>query len=408
MNVAPLKIAYVTMQFPVASEAFAAVELRALQRLGADITVLAYRRPPAHANALLAERGLANLPVDQGSLAATLRGLAEVVLRPQDSLPLIATVLWHCRGKPWQLAKALALVPRSLGMLKRLEVLKPDIVHLFWGHYPSLVGLLAKRRLPLTVVSHFLGAYDLEQGFPLSIQLARQADRVTTHAEANLPALAALGFDPARVDVCYRGIEVPTPLPAPKKIRGLMVVAERLVPQKRTTDTLRVFAEVAKRSPDARLHVLGDGPESPHLKSLARQLDIEARVIFAGHVSHDEVFRRLAEAEIAITMSQSPSERLPNALKEAMLQRCLCLTTRSTGIEELIDDGKTGLLVDPGDIAGAARVLGTTLNDGEAVARIGGRAQARILADFDIDRLMAERLRLWSTLNKARLSGAAA
>lgn len=403
-----MKIAYVTMQFPVPSEAFAAVELRALRRQGAEVTVLAYRSPPRGAETMLAERGLADLPVDQGGPGTTLAGLLQMLRHPLDSLTLIGTIFRHCWHSPIALAKALALVPRSLALLKRLESLRPEVVHLFWGHYPSLLGLLVKRRLPQITVSLFLGAYDLEQAFPLSALLAREADVVMTHARANLPALVALGLDPAKVEVCYRGIEIPAAPPAPRKTAGLMVVAERLVAQKRTADALQVFARVAETDPQAHLMVLGDGPEAASLRNLAARLGISKRVTFTGHLPQSEVLRHLAAAEVALTMSQSPSERLPNAVKEAMLQRCLCLSTRSTGIEELIRDGETGLLTEFGDIEGAARKLLAVLRDRTAADRISRQAQDHVLEHFDVDRLTAERLQLWAALRQTRAPGAAA
>lgn len=396
------------MQFPVASETFAAVEIRALRRRDAEVTVLAYRAPPMGAEAMLAERGLAGLPLDEGGAAATLEGLLLMLLRPGDSLYLIGTILRRCRRQPGHLAKALALVPRSLSLLRRLETLRPEVVHLFWGHYPSLLGLLVKRRLPDTILSLFLGAYDLERRFPLSTLLTEKADLVLTHARANLPAFAALGLDPQRVTVAYRGIEIPSPLPDPQKTRALMVVAERLVPQKSTAEALRLFAEVARTLPEARLRVLGDGPEKARLQGLAAQLGVADLVTFAGHLPQQEVFRHLAEAEVALTLSQSPSERLPNALKEAMLQRCLCLAARSAGIEELIADGETGLIAEADDRAGTARRLVALLKDPPALARIGAKAQARIAADFDVDHLMAARLQQWAALRRERQPGAAA
>lgn len=400
-----MKIAYVTMQFPVASETFAAVEIRALRRLGAEVSVLDYRGAVADAEEMLAERGLDNLQIDHGGSAANLRGFLQMVRRPTDSLWLIASILRHCWRKPPQLLKALVLVPRSSDLLRQLSTLRPDVVHLFWGHYPSLIGLLAKRRLPGVIVSHFLGAYDLRHRFPLSSMLAHQADLLLTHAKANLPELARLGVPSERVQVSYRGVEIPANLPSPAKSGGLMVVAERLVPLKRTDDVLRLFAEVTKELPNARLRVLGDGPEAAALADLAARLGIGSKVAFMGHVAHEEVFRHLAEAEVALT--QSSTERLPNTLKEAMLRRCVCLTTRTTGIEELIADGETGIVVDPGDIAAAARRLLEVLRDPAAAARMGARAQAKIVVDFDVDRLMAERLRQWSALRQVGAAGAA-
>ncbi len=401
-----MKIAYVTMQFPVASETFAAVEIRALRRRGAEVSVLAYRGAVADAEATLAERGLNDLQVNHGGSAANLRGILQMMRRPADSLWLIALILRHCWRKPLQLLKALVLVPRSFDLLRHLSTLQPDVVHLFWGHYPSLIGLLVKRRLPGVKVSHFLGAYDLRHRFSLSSLLAHQADLLLTHAEANLPALAELGVPSERVQISYRGVEIPANLPSPAKSRGLMVVAERLVPLKRTDNVLRLFAEVANELPNVHLRVLGSGPEAAALEDLAARLGIGSKVTFTGHVAHEEVFRHLAEAEVALT--QSSTERLPNALKEAMLRRCVCLSTRTPGIDELITDGESGIVVDPGDIAAAARRLLEVLRDPAAAARMGALAQAKIVAEFDVDRLMAERLRQWSALVQDRADGAAA
>jgi glycosyltransferase involved in cell wall biosynthesis len=403
-----MKIAYVTMHFPVPSEAFAAVEIRALQRQGAEVTVLAYRGAPADAGQLLAERGLADLPVDYGGIAATLQGLLAMLARPGESLWLLGKVLRGCWRNPGHLLKALSLMPRSFAMLQKLEALRPEVVHLFWGHYPSLLGLLVRRSLPGVVISQFLGAYDLERRFPLSAALAQQADVVITHARANLPALAMLGLPEDRVDVAYRGIEIPPDLLKPGKTRGLMVVAERLVPQKRTADALRLFAEIARRRPEAQLMIFGGGPEAGRLQTLAAQLGIAERTVFAGHVPQPEVLRALEAAEVALTLSQSPSERLPNVLKEAMLRRCLCLSTRSPGIGELVEDGETGLLVEAGNSAAAAQRLMAVLADPQAVERIGQAAQDRVRAGFDVDRLMADRLARWSALVRRQEAGAAA
>lgn len=403
-----MKIAYVSIQFPVASEAFAAVEVRALRRLGAEVSVLTYRGAAKGAEAMLAQRGLADLEVDHGGPAAGVRGLLQVALRPGDSLWLVGMILFCCWCRPVQLVKALALVPRSLALLQRVESLRPDVVHLFWGHYPSLLGLLVQRRLPHIVVSLFLGSYDLETSFPLSARLAQQADLVATHARANLPALAALGLPPERVQVTYRGIELPSSPPTPEKDRGLMVVAERLVTEKHTSDALRVFAALSRDVPAARLQVLGQGPQAEVLKGLARQLDITERVTLAGHVPHSEALEILARAEVALTMSRSPSERLPNIMKEAMLQRCLCLSTRTPGIEELIDDGENGLIVELGDVDTAAGRLKAVLLDHGATTEFGRRAQNKVVKEFNVDSLMAERLEQWVGLRRNARRGAAA
>jgi glycosyltransferase involved in cell wall biosynthesis len=302
----------------------------------------------------------------------------------------------------------LALVPRSLDLLQQVEALRPDVVHLYWGHFPSLLGLLVRRRLPGVLMSQFLGAYDLEEAFPLSGVMARQVDYLVTLSRAHVAAIAALGADPEDVRISFHGVDIPDPLPAPEKTRGLMVIAERLVPQKCTEDAIRVFAAVRRDLPEAQLFVCGSGPEMPRLRRLATELNLGASVRFAGHVPHSEILALLSRAEVALTMSLSPSERLPNVMKEAMLRRCLCLSSRTAGIEELIDDGETGLVVDLGDVDTAANRLKTLLANPEAVDCIGRHAQARIATDFDVDRLMAERLQIWPARRRGHRPGAAA
>lgn len=403
-----MKVAYVTIQFPVPSEAFAAVEMRALRRQGADLRVLTYRAEPDNAAAMLADRGLADLPIDHGSSAAMQRGLLLTLTRPSDALYLLRLIFSLCWNRPAQALKALALLPRSLDLLQRIEAEQPDVVHLYWGHYPSLVGLLVQRRLPRTLVSQFLGAYDLEEAFPLSGIMAREADYLVTLSRSNVAPIAALGAPAEKVRVSYHGVDIPRPLPTPVKAPGLMVAAERLVPQKHTADVLRVFAAVHRTLPQTRLVICGDGPERPRLEALAAELGLGDAVRFAGHVPHSEVLDLLNRAEISLSMSRSPSERLPNVMKEAMLRRCLCLSSRTAGIEELIDDGVNGLIVELGDVDAAALRLRAVLNDPAAVEAYGRHAQEKIVAEFDVDRLMAERLEQWSALRRDRRTDAAA
>jgi glycosyltransferase involved in cell wall biosynthesis len=180
------------------------------------------------------------------------------------------------------------------------------------------------------------------------------------------------------------------------------------VPQKCTADAVRVFARLRAAIPEVRLVVCGSGPELPRLQQQAKDLGMEGAVRFAGHLPHSELLSLLEQAEVTVTMSRSPSERLPNILKEAMLRRCLCLSTRTAGIEELIDDGDTGLIVELGDVDAAVGRLKQVLQHPPTAAEIGWRAQSTIVRDFDVDQLMAERLRQWSAVRQAREPGKAA
>ena len=81
-----MKVAYVTIQFPVPSEAFAAVEMRALRRQGADLRVLTYRAEPDNAAAMLADRGLADQYAGQSAEGSDQAKVGEHSVDPVEVL----------------------------------------------------------------------------------------------------------------------------------------------------------------------------------------------------------------------------------------------------------------------------------------------------------------------------------
>jgi glycosyltransferase involved in cell wall biosynthesis len=411
-----LRVSYVTMIFPASSETFACGDVQALTAAGVGVVVYAMRRPrpwPRGASSdplrrrsrklaaaeVLAERGLADLSVSHGSLAAIARGVWTASRRPSVMLDLISWVV-RCNWRaPVHLVKSLALVPRSLDIFASIQTHRPDVVHLFWGHYPAMVGYLVRRHLQEITVSVFLGAYDLERHYPGTAPVARAADVVWTHAHANVGAIACLGVHASRVRVVHRGVDVATSsVDGGKKVTGRVLTAGRLIKEKHTDDVLAVFAKILAREPHASLVVLGDGPERPRLLAMAASLGIAGAVNFLGHVSQHEVRREMAAAEVFVFMSRSEAERLPNVVKEAMASRCVCVVTETPGIRELVTDGKDGFVVAQGDVEGAARRIHDLLQHREHAGAIATAAHEQIIARFDVRHSMSLYEEWWRLL----------
>jgi glycosyltransferase involved in cell wall biosynthesis len=401
-----MNVCYVTMVFPTNGETFACLDVRALRESGVFVSVHAMRparirgldepfrpfasRARARAAAqLLAERGLADLPVSHSTMGAVLRGMLFAVTHPSTLRDLVAWI-WCCnRLSPQHLLKSLVLIPRSLDIFSSIRRRRPEVVHLFWGHYPAIVGYLVGRHLPNTVVSMFLGAYDLERRYPGSAALARSAHVVWTHCHHNAHALAGLGVPSSHVRVVHRGIDVEMFADAGEtKIPGRVVTASRLRRAKAVDDVVAAFAKLLPRWPGATLMILGDGPDRERLALRAEMLGIASAVTFRGHVSHAQVRDELAGAEVFVLLSRSASDRLPNVVKEAMASRCACVVSETPGIEELIQDGATGCVVAQGDVEGAAECVDGLLRCPERRAAMGRGARDHILAHFDVRRSM--------------------
>ncbi len=397
-----MRVSYILMQFPTLPETFASNDIKALERAGARVSVHAFRRHRRDFADLAAERGISELPVSHGSLWRALHGLAVGLRRPALLWTLLRFVARAGRPHPVHLVKGMMLAPRTLDMFAEIAAVRPDVVHLFWGHYPVLIGELVRRYLPETVLSVFLGAYDLEARYEGTRLLAPQADAVWTHAHANLDDIHALGVPDGLVEVSYRGLDPRRTPQDAGKVRRRIACAGRLVPGKLTDRVLRVFRGVRERLPDATLVVMGDGPERRPLETLARSLGVGDAVTFLGHVSHESVYDQLAKAELCMTLSQNRSERLPNVIKEAMACGCVCVAADSKGIEELIDDGRTGVVISPDDLDPVIeRIVG--LFEAPALAeRIGIEARKEVARTFDVDRAMARHLARWKEIALAK------
>lgn len=389
-----MKIAYITTQFPAPSETFACNDVRMLKKLGVDISVFAQR--PCHTNyrQMVEDRGIADIPIVSCSLRESLIGLFLGLTRPVLLFRLIHWLFACDSGKPKHLLKCLVLIPASFFIAHRLEQLRPDVVHLFWGHYPSLVGYLVRRVLPDAKLSMFLGAYDLEMELGISASLAKEAAFLFTHAKANLPQLSRMGIAADRVRVVYRGVDIDflkARIPANHLKEPVRVLtAGRLISAKRTDRVLALMTQL----PLSRLYVAGDGPELEDLKYLAELQGIKERTHFLGFLPQKDLFLEMAKSQFFIMLSDKEGERLPNVVKEAMFAGCVCIVSDTPGIEELIDNGKTGFIVSGSECNVIINII-NGLGYSE-ICQIGQAARAFIYDEFDLRLSIQKYLNSWN------------
>lgn len=159
----------------------------------------------------------------------------------------------------------------------------------------------------------------------------------------------------------------------------LWVAVGRLHPQKDHATLLAAFARLVARRPTARLRIAGDGALLGELEALAGRLGVDGTARLIG--LRDDVPRVLAAADALVLASAW--EGLPNAVMEAMAAALPVVATRVGGVPELVDDGRTGLLVPPGDPdalrAAMARVMDLPA---EERAKMGGRGRAEVVGRF--------------------------
>lgn len=168
---------------------------------------------------------------------------------------------------------------------------------------------------------------------------------------------------------------------------GRIVAIGRFVAKKAPHLTVRAFAQVAARFPEARLDLVGDGPLRPAVEAAIAETGMGGRVTLHGALSHAEcgaLMRRAALfAQHSVTAPDGDTEGFPVAIAEAMATALPVVSTRHSGIPEGVVEGETGLLVEEGDVAAMAAAFGTLLGDPDRARRMGAAGRARAIAHLD-------------------------
>lgn len=131
----------------------------------------------------------------------------------------------------------------------------------------------------------------------------------------------------------------------------------RLSVEKGVDTLLRAFDAALPNLPrDMRLVVVGDGPDAAEFKALASSLDCASRIEFAGYKTGDALQSYVERASLAISSSRC-RENMPYSIVEAFAAGTPVVGTNIGGIPELVDEGKTGFICEPGDVQSMADAI---------------------------------------------------
>lgn len=157
--------------------------------------------------------------------------------------------------------------------------------------------------------------------------------------------------------------------------------AGRMVPGKGVPELLHAIALLGQDVP-VELHLAGDGPDREALQQRVDELQLGGKVVFAGSVLDMGSFWATRDAGVFPTNGSVESFGL--AAVEAMACGNPVIASRSGGLQEVVEDGMTGLLVEPGDIEGIAEALRRYALDESLRARHGRAARTACEQRFDI------------------------
>ncbi len=254
--------------------------------------------------------------------------------------------------------------------------------------YSNIFGLpgAALARVPVRIGSRRELNPDKSPG---QIRLQRLAYRAATKVVANSPAarqmLEAEGLATGSIAVIPNGVD-PIFFASPERtgpLRTIITVAN-LRPEKSHETLLAAAVGLIESHPSLRFQIVGDGPRRHELERIATTLGLGAHVEFLGH--REDVPALLAAADAFVLPSRT--EAFPNSVIEAMAAGIPVVACAVGGLLDLVQDGRTGLLVPPDDSAALAAAL-RALADDPRRARAMGKAGRRLVQQrYSFDRMV--------------------
>ncbi|PIP72972.1 MAG: hypothetical protein COW88_03550 [Candidatus Lloydbacteria bacterium CG22_combo_CG10-13_8_21_14_all_47_15] len=211
------------------------------------------------------------------------------------------------------------------------------------------------------------------------------------------------GVPEERVLVIYNAFEPPMILLPRDKARekvgisGLVLVSVgRLVPWKGFRALVESMPDTIAEFPDAKLYIIGDGPEKTDIWSAIARLGLKQHVFLIGKMPHNDMLAYMSAADLFVL--NTGYEGLSHAILEAMALSVPVVTTGVGGNPELISDGVHGRLVAYGDSEALVRAIGETLRDMEARGRFSAAAQKKAL-EFSKEKMLRELSSLFEKLS---------
>lgn len=382
-------IGYLTSEYPSPSHTFIRREIASLR--DQDVVIKAYSiRAPGHAidNPLEQEamretffvlnRGVLGLLSDQiaGLFSSPMRYFATLALALRHRVPGLRAFIW-----------ALFYFVEAITLARQLRRDGADHLHNHFANPAATVGLLAKTYLdiPWSLTLHGISEFDYPAGnlLPAKLEAASFAACVSHFGRAQAMRLVAPEIWPklhlVRCAIDLSGLPEAGGTPSDNAETELICVG-RLSPEKGHAGLIEALGQLRSQNVAVRLKLVGDGPQEDALRNIVARAELADHVEFAGRLDEISTLSAIAKADILVLPSFM--EGLPIVLMEALALGVPAVSTRVAGIPEIILDGETGLLFDPGNWADLEEKLRLIIGDESLRTKLSEAGQELVEHEF--------------------------
>jgi len=398
------KIAYLAPSLPTLSETFVYEEIHALERRGIEVVPISVRkqRNPMPAQAELAQRTKhLYSPWPLITLIQSVICLLKFRLKTGTALRGLFSdmaAVGIFQSQSWKLAFQFLMAVKLSNILRQQQCTH---LHVHFAHTPTQLAMYSSllTGIPFTFTAH---ANDIFANGLLLCVKAQRASHVITISEFNLNYLQSLGVPHTDISIVRCGVGFAkssrncrvktTRSNRPTHIGSL----GRLVEKKGFDVLINALVALKCDGYNVKLHLAGDGPLIDELKSQTLSLGMSDSVIFEGPLEHNRVTSWMQHVDIFVLACKADQkgdmDGIPVVLMEAMSQFIPVVSTRLSGIPELVRHNETGLLATPGDWRTLSLEIKRLLDSPELRLHVSTNAHSFVKKEFaqavNIDRLL--------------------
>ncbi|UCC32133.1 MAG: glycosyltransferase family 4 protein [Phycisphaerales bacterium] len=385
------RVGYLLRMYPRFSQTFIVNEILELERQGLDIRIASTRKPTEGRFHELVCR----VRAEADYLPETLFGYLGKTCRVHGHL---------FRQSPERYARALRATLRYAGatwfdfvqaayLLRWARKKRVDHLHVHFGTEEATVALLA----------HILGGLSFSLAVHAVDIFRRDVDRALLARKVNASRFTVANTDfnrrflienlphveASNIRLSYNGVDLDRFKPSDRRRRPCTILAiGRLVEKKGFIHLIHAVRRLCDQGMSLKCKIAGEGPEKRRLKQEIEGHGLASHIVLTGPLQHGQV-RELMQRYSCFVLPcvrarDGNMDGIPNVLLEALASGCPVVSTRVSAIPEIIEDGVSGLLVEPGDVQGLAQAVRRILTDGDLAGSLSQSGRRCTEEKFDI------------------------
>ena len=187
-----------------------------------------------------------------------------------------------------------------------------------------------------------------------------------------------------------------------QKKDNLILSVCRLVPIKGLEFAIEAFKQVSQENNNLKYIIIGDGPLKNQLLKKVEELSLVNKITFLGDVISEKALDYIAQSTLVLLPSviapNGDRDGIPTALIEAMYLKTPVISSRVSGIPELIDDGINGFLTEPGNVKQIAEKMDKLLVNKPLRVRMGEQAREKVKKEFNIENSTNKLINAWQEM----------